>query len=426
VVARAELLAFLRSKSFLIGLLLPPAMGTFAALASVSTQPPRPPPVEYRLVVVDPSGLFTKAIEQAAAKRNTETRGWGIEGWVLIPMQIQAGDRSPGDVRRDLSERVKRREIWGFVEIPSDLTQQGDAVGRVQLHAATLVGYEFQSWFARTLQDVVRAYALRSATIPEGLRAQLEREIRIDSVLLAPRDVSNTPKSSADELGSLRRLPAGGALALMAFLLISLSAGPLMQGVIEEKTSRVSETLLASVSPFQLMLGKLLGGLAASGCGALLYGSVFIAALRVLGVEAPASLFVWFSIFLVLGALLWGSIFLVIGASCTDIKDTQNLVLVAILLQMLPVFFLSSIIRSPASYLALGLSLFPASAPLVMLLRLSAEPLPPVWQPALAAVLLAATAVAAVWVAGRIFRMGLLAHDKSATLREIWRWVRLD
>jgi len=433
VIARTELSAFLRSKSFLIGLLLPPAMAIFATLASSATQPPRPPPEIYRMAVVDPSGVFGKAIEQAAAKRNTETRQRGERGWVLIPTLAEPGDRSLDSLRRDLANQVLAGEIGAFAEIPADLMQQADPVGRVRVHAETTIGHEFKTWFEQTLRDETRARELREAEIPEELRARLGREIRIEPIVLAPRESENPkasaaakPKSLSDKLGSFRRLPAGGPLALIVFILISLSSGPLMQGVIEEKTNRVSEILLSSVSPFELMLGKLLGGLAASGCGATFYLGVLVAALLGFGIEIPPSLVIWFLLFLSLGALLWGSVFLAIGAACTDLKDTQNLVLVSLVVQMIPLFFLTSIVMSPASPTAVTLSLFPPAIPLVMLLRLSLEPAPPLWQPVLAALLLAACALAAVWIAGRIFRMGLLAHGRSATLREMWRWVRAD
>jgi ABC-2 type transport system permease protein len=385
------------------------------------------------MAVVDPSGVFAKTIEQAAAKRNTETRERGERGWVMIPTLAESGDRSLDALRRNLADQVRAGEIWAFTEIPADLMQHAEPVGRVRIHAATTIGHEFETWFAQTLQEAARARVLRDAPIPEELRARLEREIRIEPILLAPRESADPkvsaaakPTSLSDKLGSFRRLPAGGPLALMTFLLITMSSGPLMQGVIEEKTNRVSEILLSSVSPFQLMLGKLLGSLAASGCGAGLYLAVLIAALLGFGIEIPAALFAWFLVFLALGALLWGSVFLAIGAACTDLKDTQNLVLVSLVAQMIPLFFLTSIVMSPASPTAVTLSLFPPSTPLVMLLRLSLEPAPPLWQPILAALLLAASALAAVWIAGRIFRMGLLAHGRSATLREVWRWVRAD
>jgi ABC-2 type transport system permease protein len=433
VIARAELSAFLRSKSFLIGLLVPPAMAILAGFASFATQSPRPPPQVYRMAVVDPNGVFGKAIEQAVAKRNTETRMRGERGWVLIPTLADPGDDSLDVLRRDLAHQVQVGEIWAFTEIPADLMQLADPVGRVRIYAATTVGHEFETWFEQTLREVARAQALRDAPIPDELRARLGREIRIEPILLALRESEDPTESSAakptsisDQLGSFRGLPVGGPLALMVFLLISMSSGPLMQGVIEEKSNRVSEILLSSVSPFQLMLGKLLGSLAASGCGAILYLSVLIAALLGFGIELPPSLFVWFLVFLALGALLWGSVFLAIGAACTDIKDTQNLVLLSLVVQIVPLFFLTSIVMSPSTPTAVTLSLFPPSTPLVMLLRLSLEPAPPLWQPVLAALLLATCALAAVWIAGRIFRMGLLAHGRSATLREMWRWVRAD
>src|SRR5262245_12193109 len=137
VIATTEFLAFLRSKSFLVGLLLPPAMGMLASLASISTQPPRSMPAEYRMVVIDPSGAFTKAIEKATAKRNTETREWGEKGWVLITTRAKLGNRSQDELRRDLADQVQRGEIWGFAEIPPNLTERNDPGPLVRIYAAT-------------------------------------------------------------------------------------------------------------------------------------------------------------------------------------------------------------------------------------------------------------------------------------------------
>ena len=433
VIARTELSAFLRSKSFLIGLILPPALGIFAVYASIATQPVRPSPRTYQLAILDPTGAFAKAIEQAAAKQNTETRTQGERGWILLAQRSETGERSLDELRQKLTEQVSAGEIWAFVEIPGGFPQHPEEVVRIPIHTAEPPGGEFESWLGNVIQEKARALALRDAELPEELRARLERRIVIQAVLheRPPPEEANTaaPRRSgtfAERLGPLRRLAAGGPLALLTFLLIGLSSAPLMQGVMEEKASRVSEILLSSVSPFELMLGKLAGGIAASGCGAILYVGAIVAALLAFGIDIPTWLFGWFVVFLVLGALLWGSIFLAIGAACADLKDTQNLVLVSMVLQVVPMFFLTSIVMSPTSPTAIALSLFPPATPLVMLLRLSLEPAPPLWQPVLAALLLGACALAAVWVAGRIFRMGLLAHVKSATLREMWRWVRAD
>ncbi|HEY8493271.1 MAG TPA: ABC transporter permease, partial [Myxococcota bacterium] len=122
--------------------------------------------------------------------------------------------------------------------------------------------------------------------------------------------------------------------------------------------------------------------------------------------------------------LLWGSIYLTIGAACADLKDSQNLMVPATLLQLLPVMVIGPVMEQPTGTFARVLSLLPFSAPQMMLLRLGYDPAPPMLEIALSLVLLALTALAAVAVAARVLRVGLLAHGRTASLREIARWVR--
>jgi ABC-2 type transport system permease protein len=91
---------------------------------------------------------------------------------------------------------------------------------------------------------------------------------------------------------------------------------------------------------------------------------------------------------------------------------------------MVPVFTWGAVLRAPDSTLAFVLSVFPTSAPFLMLLRIALQPGPPLWQVLLAVVLTAAATVLAVWAAGRIFRTGILMQGKSASVAEMIRWVR--
>jgi ABC-type Na+ efflux pump permease subunit len=132
----------------------------------------------------------------------------------------------------------------------------------------------------------------------------------------------------------------------------------------------------------------------------------------------------WFVLYLVCAVLLFGSIFISIGAACSDFKDAQSMMTPAMLIIMLPVFTWTAVLRAPDSPLSVGLSLFPPATPFLMLLRLALRPAPPPWQVLLSVALVLLAVIAAVWAAGKIFRTGILMHGKSATMREMLRWVR--
>ena len=120
---------------------------------------------------------------------------------------------------------------------------------------------------------------------------------------------------------------------------------------------------------------------------------------------------------------LFGSFAISIGAACTDFKDTQSLMMPVMLIFMIPLFVWINVLQAPSSTFSAVISLFPPATPMLMVLRLAIPPGPPLWQVLLSVVLTAATTVACVWAAGKIFRTGVLMQGKSASVRELVRWL---
>jgi ABC-type Na+ efflux pump permease subunit len=220
----------------------------------------------------------------------------------------------------------------------------------------------------------------------------------------------------------------GIPVAVLAFMYITVmaSAPQLLNSVIEEKMSRISEVLVGSITPFELMMGKLIGGAAASILLSVFYIAGGLAVAQYWGGYASAvtpAIIGWFLLFLILSLFIFGSLFVAIGAACNDLKDSQNMMTPVMLLVMVPVFTAGSVLRAPDGTLATVLSLVPTAAPFLMLLRISLQPGPPLWQIAVSVGLMACTALVVVWAAGKIFRTGLLMQGKSATFAEMLRWV---
>ena len=179
------------------------------------------------------------------------------------------------------------------------------------------------------------------------------------------------------------------------------------------------------MSPFELMMGKLLGGTGVS----LLLGALYLAAglgavaLFGLGGIVSAWMLVYYVLFLCLAALLFGAIYLAVGSACSEPRDAQTLMLPVMLLTVLPAATMTPIIKAPSSGFAVGLSLFPPATPFIMLIRLACHPPPPVWQVALSIVLTVLTVIGCVWAASRIFRVGLLAQGKAPGFGQMLRWI---
>ena len=218
-------------------------------------------------------------------------------------------------------------------------------------------------------------------------------------------------------------LPLG--LMLLMFMLIMVGAQPLLHTVLEEKMQRIAEVLLGSVTPFQLMMGKVIGMVGVSLVIATIYlvGGYF--ALERAGYAGlfPTHLMWWFVIYVALAVLMFGALFSAVGAAVTDLREAQSMVTPLMLFVVTPLFVWVNVVREPNSTFATVFSLFPPATPMLMTIRQAVPPGIPMWQPVLGVVLVLITTVGCVWVAGRIFRVGILMHGKSANLGEMMRWI---
>jgi ABC-2 type transport system permease protein len=212
---------------------------------------------------------------------------------------------------------------------------------------------------------------------------------------------------------------------VLLYLVVMTSAPALLNTVLEEKMQKISEVLLASVSPFELMLGKLLGTVLVSlTLSALYMGSVMWGLWRFgqLG-NVPGHLFAWFFVFQVLALLMFGSVFLAIGAACNEIRDAQSLMMPVMMVVMVPYLMFMPVLQSPASPFSRAVSLFPPATPMLMFLRLAVPPGPAWWEVALGVGLTTAFMLGCVWASAKIFRIGILSQGQAPSLPKMIRWV---
>jgi len=242
---------------------------------------------------------------------------------------------------------------------------------------------------------------------------------------LAKRDVATGSIEEASEMSQLASILVPPSLAALMFVMIMVGATPLMQGVLEEKMQRIAEVLLGSVTPFRLMLGKLLGMVGVSLTVVAVYlGGAYWAAYRYGFIEyVPAHVLIWFLFFQTLAVLMYGSLFIAIGAACTDAKETQTLILPVALVATIPLFLLANVIRDPHSPFVAAASLFPPATPMLMTARIALPSGVPWWQAVLGAIGVVLTTLLCVYAAGRIFRVGLLMQGKGASLGQLFKWI---
>jgi ABC-2 type transport system permease protein len=447
VIAVREYQAAVRTKSFLVSLILMPLLlGGTVVVDRISKR--LEDTGEKRFAVVDrtPGQVLFGPLDAAARKRNQhdifDPKTGKQDKPVFLLKRIEPSADTPAakdEQRYALSERVYDNEFFGFLEIGPDVLSFTDslpqsaaaeaprnasdrAVLRYQSNNPTY--FAFYRWAEKTLnEEIHRRRCLQFGVSPEKINAILQ------PIPLLPKGLSRH-----GPLGKIEDPPTESQIAhyllpvgfiVMMFLLIMVGATPLMQGVVEEKMQRIAEVLLGSVRPFELMMGKLVGMVGVSLTIAAIYlaGAYWGVYHYGLAGELPVSLMAWFLLYQVLAVVMYGSIFIAIGAACTDVKETQSLLLPVMMIACLPLLLLKPIVESPNGALATAVSFFPPSTPMLMITRQAVPPGVAWWQPlAGVALVLLATALC-VYAAGRIFRVGILMQGKGAQWSQLVKWV---
>jgi ABC-2 type transport system permease protein len=447
IIAVREYQAAVRTKSFLISVILMPLlMGGAIVVETVSKR--LEDQGEKRFAVVDrtPRQQLFPALAAAAEKRNREAIFDPETGKqdkpVFLLVRIEPSADTPEAVneqRLDLSQRVYHNEFFGFLEMGADVLS---ATSSLPLSAASeaprnprdrfVLRYQsnnptyfsFYRWAEKVINEEVHRLRCIQAGMPPKTIGALLQPVPLLPKGLTKRNAEGRIVDPPTESQVAHFLIPAGFIMLM-FLMIMVGATPLMQGVVEEKMQRIAEVLLGSVRPFELMLGKLLGMIGVSLTISVLYlaGSYWAAQHYGFADYLPAGLLVWFVIYQSLAVLMYGSLFIAIGAACTDMKETQSLLLPVMFVACLPLFVLVRVIDSPDGAFATALSFFPLSTPMLMITRQAVPPGVAWWQPVAGVVDVLLATILCVYAAGRIFRVGILMHGKGVHFGQLLRWV---
>ncbi len=425
-IAASEFLTAVRAKGFWIGLLFMPVLfgGAMSLQKAVDRQVDASPRI---LAVIDDTGQLMDGLHEAAAAWNRGERDMGpavTDGPKFGIEAIAAAGRDREALRLELSDRVRREELFAFAELEAGLLSP-DTADKIRYYSSAPAYGDLPSWLHRSVMKQVVTRRFAEADVSPLVVHNLIKPLVIEELGLLDRTREGTVRA-AQTVDKVRTIAVPVSFMFVLFIIVLTTTPQLLNSVLEEKMSRISEVLLGSVTPFQLMLGKLVASTAVSAVLTLVYltGAAY-AARRwgYLDVIDPRMLS-WFVVFLLLAVPIYGSLFIAIGSACSDLKDAQNLMTPAMMMIMIPALMWPAITRAPQSMLSVGASLFPPATPFLMLLRLALEERPPVWQVALSVVLTLATTELIVWAAGKIVRTGLLMQGKGVGFRELVKWVR--
>jgi ABC-2 type transport system permease protein len=448
VVAAREYKAAVKTKSFVIGIvLLPIMMGGGAVAQALFKDQVDLAPKHFAIVDRTPGQSFYPVLAQEAARHNGRQAAAAAPNeasFVLESVPLPGGSNL-AEFRLALSERVRRGELTGFLEISPDILKplaisptqaKPDNPGAAAIppsldpHALRYQTnrpsyHDFPRWAEALMNGLVRARRAEQQNIALADVSAIAQPVPVLSKSLAARDPRTGVIDEGRDQNPIVAMLLPGGLIILMFMMVLLGATPLMQGVMEEKMQRIAEVLLGSIEPFPLMMGKIIGMAGVSLTMAAIYLAGVFAAVEHYGygeyLSAPTMF--WFLVFQVLALFLYGSMYAAVGAACTDLKEAQAMMMPVTLLIMIPLFVWVNVIKEPTSTFSTSMSLFPLATPMLMVGRLAVPPGIPLWQPLLGVVLVLATTVFCVYAAGRIFRVGLLLQGKGARFSDMLRWV---
>ena len=355
-----------------------------------------------------------------------ESLGFELSRSRYVRIEIAAED--PDEVVARLNAMLGHGEIFAYFVIGADPTTSSDGCKYV---SENLTDRDLTNWFAGIATEVVRERRIAREQIEPAVATWIQKDLRFEGRKLASSGV-------AEEVGTVDRARqwAPVAFTYLLWFAIFTSAQMLLTSTIEEKSARIIEVLLASVSPLQLMVGKLIG---VAGAGLTVVASwalwLFIA-LLVLPVVAgapslgflrdvaadPLMLCAFVSYF-VLGYLLYAAFLVGVGSVCSNLKDAQNLMLPVMIPMIVAISSMVSIGKDPNGLFAQVMSFIPPFTPFVMMNR-SAGP-PALWEYVTTTIVLLGAIYAVAYGAARIFRIGILMTGKPPRIGEVLRWLAM-
>ncbi|MBR6251345.1 MAG: ABC transporter permease [Bacteroidales bacterium] len=351
-----------------------------------------------------------------------------------------------------LKQNLEANNLDGFLLISDTPTKQGNA----KLYSSEALPVDVSNHIERDLREMVRKeivadYTASHAGASEGLDSLLTN---INNVHATVSTINISKEGDENETNSTVSIIVAVVTSMIIYIFLCIYGSMVMTGVIEEKNNRIMEVLVASVKPRQLLIGKIFGivGVAITQvlCWLILGGIIMniggqflqSAAVGELSADATAAVndstvssvlnalsglnligisaaFLFFSFG---GILLYATLFASVGSGVDNPGEGQQLSVFVMLPIIVAIYLATATFRDPNGALAIWSSIIPFTSPIVMMARLPFGV--PAWQIILSCILLIATIILFIWIAARIYRVGILMYGKTASLKELWRWFK--
>jgi ABC-2 type transport system permease protein len=430
---RREYAQVVRKKSFLIGLLLTPAL--MAAFMFIPAMLAKSEPTHAEtIVVVDETGLGAGA-KFAEAVKDYKIKSEGSE----FPRYdvVRTFTPAPGSPEETHILDSIRGAITGklldYALVLHPHAELSDSNSVLITNSSNFVAAER---FQKKLSSILAAQRLQFSNL----------SIPIDSVLKLTRTIDLTQETTTGEkVDTGIKYMVALALVMIMYGMILTYGMQVMRTIIEEKNSRIMEVMISSVSPFELMLGKIFGLGAATLTAVLVWiaigaGFSIVSGAMAFKMDAGITMvvfnpvvIVFFALFLISGYLMYSTIFALLGSVVNNEKESQSFIMPIVMCMILPVIVGINVIQDPNSVLARVLSFIPLFAPTMMAMRVAfVAPTEAhyslfsgiVGEATLALLLIFAATVGIIWLTAKIFRVGILMYGKRPTLGELVKWIK--
>jgi ABC-2 type transport system permease protein len=429
-ILRREYSATIRTKAFLIGLVIAPIMmgGSTIVFAIFKD---RVDIRDKRIAVVDLSGLVAQAIVEGAEQRNAAAMHDPETGKKIRPaylIEVVTPDLEQLSAQRlELSDRVRRGELHAFLMIDRGVLhpRQDPKRSGIGYHAKNPALDNVRKWIDDPINIELRRLRLEEAGIDSQAIPDLFHWTHPVGLGLVSRDAATGGINKAERRSEIEAILLPLILPVFLFMMVMMGAQPLLSAIMEEKAQRIAEVLLGSVDPFQLMMGKLLSAVSVALTAGAVYvvGGIIVVDQMDLGRYIPYHILPWFAAHAIMAIFMFGALFTALGSACNDASEAQAVTFPAMLPVIIPMFMLMPVVTQPQSTFATGMSMFPLFTPMLMLIRQATPEGVPAWQPWVGTAGVALTTVFFVWVAGRIFRVGILMQGAPPKLKNLIRWA---
>ena len=427
---KREYRAAVRTKSFIISLVLVPIMmgGGFAAMIIMENNKDTD---DKHFVVIDHSGLMIDPLNEALETRNKEEifhshTAEKIDAAFVVEF-MKANEQDPQSQYLALSKKVESQEIHAFIEIGPDILHPAgeNKEAFIKYYSQHSFDDDARYWFQNVVNNRVQNMRAAELNLDEAQAKNLMWWINVEGMGLFSVDEKTGEQQEAEKTNELQTFLVPYIMLLLMFMLVMMSAIPQLTNVMEEKSEKIAEVLLGTITPFQFMMGKVLGGIGVSLTTAAIYVGAGVGTLQYMGMESliPMDVLPWFFIFTILNILMVGSGMAALGATCNDNKDAQSLTFPGILPAILPMFVMAPIIADPTGTLATTMSLIPPLTPMLMVLRLATSVTIPIWEPIVGLIGVTLFTIFTVWIGARIFRTAILIQGQKPNLATLYKYA---